>query len=100
MAQKPAAPRRRRLGCLIGIVSLLVLIITGALLSFHVIFFPLQECQPGPGGYCPTSGNPLGLSTTVLSVLFVLSAIGTVGSAIQQIWNAGKAVARLFQHGK
>lgn len=99
MAQKPAAPRRR-IGLVIGVVSLIVLISTGALLfTLHTGGTQQQPtctqtpCEPAPAA----PFNPSSLPEGVLDALFVLGAIGTVGSVIQQAWSLSKFVAQRVQ---
>jgi hypothetical protein len=90
--------RRRRLGCVLGIVSLVVVIIAGFLLSHRPItFYEIAHCPPDwtcPNPNPPNPDNPLDLPQIALTALFVLGAVGTVGSGVQTIWRVGSAIVR------
>jgi hypothetical protein len=96
MAQKPAAPRRR-IGLVIGLVSLIVLISTGIMLLTLHAGSQQPTCTQTPCPPVPSAFNPSSLPESVLNVLFVLGAIGTVGSVIQQAWSLSKFVAQRTQ---
>jgi hypothetical protein len=83
--------RRRRLGCVLGIVSLLAVLITGFLLS---IIHGRPYCPPVICPSLSSADNPLNLPEIALTVLFVLGAVGTVGSGVQTIWRFGSAIVR------
>jgi len=79
--------RTSRLGCVVGIVALLILLASGFLLSLQV----QPVCAPGP---CANSGTPLGIPELALDVLFVLGAVGTAASGVQTLWRMGAVILR------
>jgi hypothetical protein len=88
------AKGRLILGCLIGLVSVIVLLVTVPYIAGGNLH---ASCSVGPTAKCASPENPLGLPDIALQVLFVFGAIGTAGSGLQVVWRLGKSVVGRFR---